>query len=87
MQERPGHVAGRGGGVPSCGRNEGASMWMDWGECVQDEDKSGGEMMAEGSMGSRTRTGLAVLQRRRGRARRDPIGQGERGEDGRSGTS
>lgn len=55
MREPPGDVAGGGGGVPLCGRNEGAdaSMWMDWSQSVQDEDMAGGEQDSDsGSMGS-----------------------------------
>lgn len=63
-----------------------ASMWMDWLQYAQDEDMTGGEMV-EDSMDSRTRTGLVWWQTRGCRAKRDPIGQGERGVDGRSGTS
>jgi hypothetical protein len=86
-QEPPGHVAGGGRGVPSCGRTEGAeaSMWIGWLQCVQDDDMAGGETVG-GWMGSRTRTGL-VWQKQICRAKRDPIGQGERGVYGRSGTS
>jgi hypothetical protein len=80
---------GGGEGVPSGGRNKGAeaSMRMDWPLwCVRDEDKTCGEM-DEDWMGSQTRTGQLVWQKRRCRARRGPIGPGERGEDGQSGGS
>lgn len=88
MAEPPGHVAGGSVGLPSCG-SEGAETWMwtDWQESVQDEDKTGGELMDEDWMGSRTRTGLVVWRKLRRQARKGPIGQGERGYGGRSGRS
>ncbi len=89
MREQTGHVAGVGGSVSmlSCGTNESAEalMWTDWPQSVQDEGMAGGEEDSD-SVDRRTRTGL-VLQRQGRRASSGPIGQGERGEDGRSGTS